>query len=612
MIGKYEMLVNALDDMCAEAPAEFPRYNMIGKTEEEINNLRSNAYIHLFLLVKFGIQDFSERYRYITDGPDDGGIDAYYINKEEKVVYLIQSKYRTNVANYENKEIEADEIAAMEIKNIVNGGTIGDNGREYNGKIIKFQEAIRKLNNLSLYDYKIIILANLYSSKKIKVVESLIKGYDYEIFDYNRAYNELIFPLCTSTYFQGDRIIIDKNIEGTTNDYTESFENTSYGKCSVTLMFVPLSFIAEMVDTYKNSILQFNPRNYLSMSKNPVNKAISEGLELENEDFALLNNGITIVCSSCNCTQKNGLKDSTNVHIEDPQIINGGQTAFTLSRVLHENDNTKLANKKVLLKIIATYQDQKKELKEAGKEIVDYHVFINSISEATNKQTKIEEPDRRANLEIQVEIQKRIYSQFGLLYERKAGEFEEVVRKKIVPRDQIIKREKFVRAVKAIYGDCTNAMNAGATELFEKTNFDKTINVDLSPELATYANRLYAYAQKCESLSRKEKHDEWGNGVKYGKYALISAAGYISKERITENITLEEIDNLCKTCIDALLEKWGIFESYIAEKHPHYFTLGGEKGPQNYYKSKYSSEDVKNYWGNMSLDELSSNDDGNE
>lgn len=105
-----------------------------------------------------------------------------------------------------------------------------------------------------MYDFKIILLANLYSKRNIKIVDALFQGFSYVVFDYSRAYNELVFPLCISTYFQGEKIIVDENIDGKIEAYSESFNNTSNSKCSVTLMFVPLMFIAKctLVNDVKN------------------------------------------------------------------------------------------------------------------------------------------------------------------------------------------------------------------------------------------------------------------------------------------------------------------------------------------------------------------------
>ena len=68
------MLVNILDKICLEAPQKLSKtYNPDSADIEKINAARARAFIHLFLKVNFGIMDFPDRERNITDGSYDGG-----------------------------------------------------------------------------------------------------------------------------------------------------------------------------------------------------------------------------------------------------------------------------------------------------------------------------------------------------------------------------------------------------------------------------------------------------------------------------------------------------------------------------------------------------------
>lgn len=562
-------------------------------------------HIHLYLLIKFGIQNFEERHSFITDGPNDGGIDAYYIDNEGKTIYIIQSKYRTNEKNYENKEINPTEIVAMEIKSILQGKQQGYNGCPYNGRIKGMQKKISELSNRSLYDVKIIILANLYHLDKVKIMDALFKEYKYEIFDYKRAYLELVFPYCISTYYQNSLIVIDRNVKGIEQYYKESFQKTSYGKCTVILMFVPLRFVAEIVDKYKNSILQYNPRNYLSMSRNPVNKSISSALEQDNEDFALLNNGITMMCSDFDCCTQNGLDNSVNIHIVDPQIINGGQTGFTLSRMLYDKPE-QLEGKKVLLRIIATDKEKKEANKseEIRSNLKDaYNSFVGMISDSTNLQTKIEEADRRSNLLIQREMQKRIFDYYGLLYERKKGEFEEAIHNKIISNDQVIKRDTFVRCIWAAKGDCSKAMSDSKTELFSEENFNNSINSELNMPIAVYSYIIYTLVCQKEVKNKHAKDVVGGNGTRYGKYALVSAISMLSKDLVDEKKDLKELMKIAEKSLDIMINKWEDFENYVCNLNTNDNYFNKERNFYNYYKSQNVKKDVKEYWKDKRISE---------
>ena len=114
---------------------------------------------------------------------------------------------------------------------------------------------------------------------------------------------------------------------------------------------------------YKNSILKFNPRSYLDIHSNPVNKAISNTVKKnQTNEFALFNNGITLLSDNTNINKKISKKDQAQMIVVNPQVINGGQTAYTLSRLYEEtlemgDQNKIFLDKEVILKIITFSED---------------------------------------------------------------------------------------------------------------------------------------------------------------------------------------------------------------------------------------------------------------
>lgn len=121
---KYEILLRVLDHIREEGnKTGYTKYFPNPPSNDEINQARSRAYIHLFLKVSFGILDFVEREKYITDGTADGGIDGYFIDPDRKLIYFLQSKFRTTETNFENKRISFEEIVSMDIARITSGET---------------------------------------------------------------------------------------------------------------------------------------------------------------------------------------------------------------------------------------------------------------------------------------------------------------------------------------------------------------------------------------------------------------------------------------------------------------------------------------------------------
>lgn len=299
------------------------------------------------------------------------------------------------------------------------------------------------------------------------------------------------------------------------------------------------------------------------------------------------NNGITLVCSQYESTTRTGKNNTTKVTIEDPQIINGGQTAFTLAKILDNADDelvNKLKAKKVLLKVISIYQEEGKNK--------EYRDFVNKISDATNRQTKIDEADRRANQSVQINLQTDIFEKFGYFYERKAGEFEEALSKKIIENDMIIKRDIMLKVIWAYHGKCGEARNNSGDKIFKKDVFDSIMESGISAERAVYSYLIHKKILCLEKLHKKNDYNsaEWGNAIRYGKFAVLSAyvAQYRDEEWSEENITQRLME---------LLSQWKAFESFVKTKESNKKYFSDVEEFDNYYKSVNVNSDVQEYFG---------------
>jgi len=277
--SKYKTLVHIWDQIRKEAPPEFKRYHVLETATEKLNQARSRTFVHLFLKVSFGLLDFKEREYFITDRSGDGGIDAYYIDHESKVVFFIQSKFRTNKNNFEEKDISFDELLIMDVDRIVAGEEEDENGNPYNGKIKQLQRDISTIPDIGRYKYEVIILANL-KKQKTSHLRKLTGGFPAIVFDYEKSYNDLVFPVISGTYYSEEELYIKLNLSNTTLSSSRISYNvkTSFKDCDISILFVPTGEIGEILYKYKNSILKYNPRSYLELSNNDVNKEIAEPL----------------------------------------------------------------------------------------------------------------------------------------------------------------------------------------------------------------------------------------------------------------------------------------------------------------------------------------------
>lgn len=579
MERKYDILVNILDSLCKEAPERYSSYHNLD-SEDKIINARSKAFIHLLLKVRFGLLKFQDRENIVTDGPQDGGIDAYYIDRENKKIFFIQSKFRNSVQGFDNKTISADDLIKMEIKNIISGKIFDSRGVEFNSKIKAFIQEFSTLDNHAAYGFKVIFLGNLhnYTDEQIK---RLTEDFEYEIYNFERTYKELVYSICSGLHYRPEDIYITINLSNKSNPLLEQTISTEKGDFEVRITFVPTKEIGKIMAQYKNALLQYNPRNYLSLSENVVNKRIAESItDKKSNEFAILNNGITIFARRFNFSSGTGKENRGQILITKPQIINGGQTAYTLGHLYEEHKGRieeLFGDKEVLLKVI---------ISEDSDGLTPG--FINSISNATNQQTKVDESDRRSNEDIQIRVQGLIFDGFGYYYERKKGEFHPGVSDGYINKDLIIKRDNLIRAYYAAKGFPAPARSSASDTLFSSKKFNEIL--DKSDD---FRKMVFAYFIH-KNLFRGKKED-WGNGVRYGKFAIVYAI-FLSCN--PEEFNNEEYEEKSKEMIKKIQSRWKDFEENVAKKSTNgaYRKDGGDFDFDGYYKGKTLAQDVKNFF----------------
>ncbi|MDU0894653.1 MAG: AIPR family protein [Anaerococcus sp.] len=552
---KYLTLLKVLEALRKEAPEDYRIYHPKKDDLDKVNRANSRAYIHLLLKAKFNLLDFEKREKFVTDDSQDGGIDAYYIDHENKKIYFIQSKFRTNNDNFMNKSIELEEINKMDIDRISRGERIDENGIKYNNKIQRLIQNLSEIEQISRYDFNVIILANV-SSVLADAMGKLL-NFPFEVYNYERAYEELVFPIVRGTVHQATNISVNLNL-GSKNNYTMDYwvEDEEF-TTSVQLFFVPILEIAKLMSSFKNSILKFNPRSYLGASDNEVNSSIKDSvINRSGNVFALFNNGITLLSDKTSYTSRTGREGIGELSLLNPQIINGGQTAYTLSTVLEDDDidNKVFDNKEVLLKVITFDQGMKDELSKQR--------LIDELSLTTNNQSKVTVADRKSNSNVQIDFQKYIYNNYGYFYHRKTGEFTEGIEKGYISKDQIISRNTIIRIIYAMNGRVNAARRNSEDALYNMNDYEKFFNIDIGPEGYDRIYFLYIAFKYLEKKEKKENsRSDYGEGLRYGKYAIINV---ISKFLTDEYFDRTE-DSL-NLIVDEILDQWKEFERMQSNK----------------------------------------------
>jgi len=150
----------------------------------------------------------------------------------------------------------------------------------------------------------------------------------------------------------------------------------------------------------RKSLFEDNVRDY--QGDNSINKEINKTIKEEPQKFALLNNGITIVCEKFN-------QINDKVVIKNPQIVNGCQTSHVIFN--NSKNNTDLSKVPLIIKLISTENDE----------------ITNQIVRSTNRQNIVYEEAFEVTKPFHKELEEYIntvsakYEQF--YYERRSKQY---------------------------------------------------------------------------------------------------------------------------------------------------------------------------------------------
>lgn len=160
------------------------------------------------------------------------------------------------------------------------------------------------------------------------------------------------------------------------------------------------NFLSDRNGKLRTSMLEPNVRDYQG-SRNTVNGEIKETLNDFNakEEFWWLNNGITILATSCGIS-------GNQMKVSNPEIVNGLQTSHEIFSAFGGSQQHKADNRTVLVRVVITTDDRSR----------------NKVIKATNSQTPVNPISLRATDRIHFDIEDRL-KLYNLFYDRKKGKY---------------------------------------------------------------------------------------------------------------------------------------------------------------------------------------------
>lgn len=425
---------------------------------------------------------------------NDLGIDAVYIDEENKIIKLFNFKFRENFKINKGQE-ENNLLDTSKFWMKLNNKSFSEMTSRTEKKAKEISERFEsddiwktelflvsnenfplKSDNSTLNDFKDIFDMSVQSI----VLENIVSYLSDRPEDLNAQFN--IDSNAVLTY-EENSLASQKSylvklplstLVRITCDNLEMRNNAS------------LKELSQLKDLkFELGFLYDNVRGYLGETK--FNKNIIQTLKNEPSKFFMFNNGITITARNIIMRPFNGNK-KYSCTIEGFQIVNGGQTLRSIYKYKDiEFDEDNLVAAEVLVRLFKTEYDE---------------VLTNDIAEYTNSQNAISSVDLKSISNLQVKIEKYLETE-GIDYIRKAGD---VVTKK---KDFSIRisMEKLAQIIYSHKGYPDRATNQ-KSKLFD-TYYDevfdlKDVNFDLYVKLIKY----YCEAEKIYSESEYKGYNQ--------------------------------------------------------------------------------------------------------
>ncbi|KZM57062.1 MULTISPECIES: AIPR family protein [Aeribacillus] len=364
-----------------------------GKSEEDRENAfltRSLAAFSLMMLCEISPVEAG---KCVTDGYNDNGIDALYYHKKEKVLYLIQSKWK----NDGNGSVERGDI--QKFFQGIRDLTI-PKFEKFNEKVLQRKDeiemALRNANTKFMVLLTYTGQADLSSHVNDDINSFLDELNDSSEFVTFKALKQSNIYNMIAKGAQGEPINVDVALSNW--GYTSEPFKAYYGQ-------VAASDIALWWEEYYPRLFAQNIRMFLGDTD--VNNNIIKTLKEEPEKFWYYNNGITALCSTIKKKPIGGnTRDYGLFEIEDLKIVNGAQTAGAIA-LAARNFPEKVALARVPIRFI--------QLKDSPEN------FEREVTRNTNTQNRIEKRDFVA-LDPEQERIKEELNLHGITYIYKSGD----------------------------------------------------------------------------------------------------------------------------------------------------------------------------------------------
>jgi hypothetical protein len=443
----------------------------VSKLHREVYSNTGDAFAHVAVREYFTLDDEDALEYCDVGGSHDKGIDAFWIDHEERRAIVVQAKWADKQTSFRADVVREAEAAYRWLVRVGEG-----KGPAAAPRVV---DAARELYRARRDDPDFPI--QIY----VVVAGSFTKGAREEqarVADGLKRDNVDISLVALDELLEGvdDRISLESRSKDVKPEVTFTlgkdgfFEHGDDPKALVATLSG--SELAEAAHTWGHHLFMRNLRFLLpGKARGSVNMGIKQTLGTPDgrQHFWYFNNGIAIVCESYEIAP-----DHATVAIHNMQIVNGAQTTMSLQNALEQLRLEPTAS--VLARIIAAPDDELQQ----------------SITYYNNRQNAVKDRDLQSN----DPNQDRLHAEFlqqdpPWFYERKRGEWNALTARDAQLKKRLTKRridnERVAQAAYAFYFDPGRA-RADKKDLFQRRS-DGGYYEDIFSESRTAAWLLLPY-----------------------------------------------------------------------------------------------------------------------
>ncbi|HFG4327458.1 TPA: AIPR family protein [Escherichia coli] len=429
---------------------------------------------------------------------DDHGVDAFYIDEDNKEIKLFNFKFRENFKSEQKQSYNEAFVLTKLVNCIMNDSTAG-----LHGKLRTYVHTVNEsLNGNDVWKLCLYMVSN--EAVPIEHDESAIQQlknlYDMEVVSVCLPHITSMMsirpvPINAELIIDNDALMsYSESSISTSKSYVVRLNAADVIRITCRNADLRLDHNCENIDQLADEKIDFgilfdNVRGLVQRSR--YNSGIAKTMREEPGKFFMYNNGLTIVAEDIKAHPVNGNR-KVRISLTGVQVLNGGQTLRTLHdfNAADSSHITEFLSKSEILVRIFNASNS-----EAANKIAEY----------TNSQNSISNVDLKSLSTLQIQLE-QLLDEHGIIYSRKNGDTGINDKKEYRYK---ISMEQFGQILFALQGSPEKSSNQ-KQHIFGKYYDDifneKNFNFSQAPEIIErYFEIKKAYASSTDNIQKIEQ-----------------------------------------------------------------------------------------------------------